>query len=499
MHLTSLLESIAHIIDQHQPVVDKYYGPGRMRTVVGRLVGESDRVVRNLVEGWEEERRVGRLISETRASRFPLLSNPSLLPPLFASLLPPGAAGQQTPLSLQSLANTTSNLSSALQSYAPGVRKATAPATPVPQEEDAGPDPRDVDRVLGELVALGGRWALFRRFVAARLAEDEEGEEEQDTSSDVVEHSDSQRAIENLLKTYYEPLELWYLRSSVEKAHRLDAADTSAKPHLSSILDDTFYLIKVVLQRVLSSGSVGTLRSMRERIATVLEKDYAAVLSKKMDQALAQGTTYDRGEKERRERDQRETFVVSLANRLRFLSPLTPDLYQRPRHVRNVHGPSIGRDTRNPPSSVLGPRAILRKRRAGPTWRSGGPFPLSRAHGPRTAIQHAYPPATPAAPRRVLSRRELCARRGRVRGRRGGRSRAPPLPACVGGRRGWIQGEPKRILDLVAWLLTLQDAFTDHNYQVFFNMTVETLVRPWEKMVMGMQFTEVSTAFEWLC
>ena len=64
--LTSLLESIAHIIDQHQPVVDKYYGKKRMRTVVGRLVGESDRVVRNLVEGWEEERRVGRLVRPSK-------------------------------------------------------------------------------------------------------------------------------------------------------------------------------------------------------------------------------------------------------------------------------------------------------------------------------------------------------------------------------------------------------------------------------------------------
>ena len=67
--LTSLLESIAHIIDQHQPVVDKYYGKGRMRTVVGRLIGESDRVVRNLVEGWEEERRVGRLVRSCTRSR----------------------------------------------------------------------------------------------------------------------------------------------------------------------------------------------------------------------------------------------------------------------------------------------------------------------------------------------------------------------------------------------------------------------------------------------
>lgn len=316
--LTSLLESIAHIIDQHQPVVDKYYGTGRMRTVVGRLVGESDRVVRNLVEGWEEERRVGRLISDTKQSRFPYLSNSAALPALFPSLAPApgtaGAAGAQ--ISLSSLASTTSNVASALQSYAPGVRKtatSTGPApTPVPEEE-TGPDPRDVDRVLGELVALSGRWALFRRFVHSRLMEeDEEGNEVDNVDLDVVEQSDSQRAIENMLRTYYQPLELWYLRSSVEKAHRLDLPDTSTKPHLSSILDDTFYLIKVVLQRVLSSGSLNALRALRENISTVLEKDYAAVLSKKMERVYAgQPPTYDRAEKERREKDQKETYIVS--------------------------------------------------------------------------------------------------------------------------------------------------------------------------------------------
>lgn len=36
-----------------------------------------------------------------------------------------------------------------------------------------------------------------------------------------------------------------------------------------------------------------------------------------------------------------------------------------------------------------------------------------------------------------------------------------------------------------------QEAYTDHNYQAFFNLTVETLVRPWEKMIMNMRFTEV--------
>ena len=33
----------------------------------------------------------------------------------------------------------------------------------------------------------------------------------------ILEQSGSQRAIENLLKVYYEPLEVWFLRMSVEK------------------------------------------------------------------------------------------------------------------------------------------------------------------------------------------------------------------------------------------------------------------------------------------
>ncbi len=33
----------------------------------------------------------------------------------------------------------------------------------------------------------------------------------------IVDSSDGQRAIENMLKRYYEPMEEWYLRTSIEK------------------------------------------------------------------------------------------------------------------------------------------------------------------------------------------------------------------------------------------------------------------------------------------
>lgn len=53
------------IVDQHQPVVEKYYGPGKMTSVLQRLLQEADRVTQSLVEGWIEERSVKRRVSKS--------------------------------------------------------------------------------------------------------------------------------------------------------------------------------------------------------------------------------------------------------------------------------------------------------------------------------------------------------------------------------------------------------------------------------------------------
>ncbi|WVF70902.1 hypothetical protein IAT40_005697 [Kwoniella sp. CBS 6097] len=478
--LTNLLEAIAHIIDQHQPVVDKYYGKGKMRTVVGRLVGESDRVVRNLVEGWEEDRRVGRLISDTKQSRFALLANPALLPPLFASLANPAA--QQ--LSLASLANTTTaalpNLSSAstlLQSYAQGGKKGpTAHAQPPVQaeEEMSGPDPRDVDKVLGELVALGGRWALFRRFVWSRIIEsDEDVPEAQDgqkpvseNQMDVLEQSGSQRAIENLLKVYYEPLELWFLRTSIEKAHRLDSPDISSRPHLSSILDDTFYLLKLVLNRLLSCGSLSTLSSMRHKIAEVIERDYTGVIRKKMDAVYAgqpastSSNTQDRGtEKDRREKDQRSAFIIHLND-----LDISADYMERLLDEIMASLPQVFLETEldTVRDEIETFREISNRFRT--ACKTGLEQLFNQLTRPRLRglLDDCYKDVTYLLDEDTFAEAEET---DLVRKR------------FVRAWEGLVAG--------------YKDSLTDHNYQTFFNMTVEVLVRPWEKMILSMRFTEL--------
>lgn len=51
------------IVDQHQPVVEKYYGKGKMSGVTERLLEECDRIVKSLLEGWQEERGTKRKVS----------------------------------------------------------------------------------------------------------------------------------------------------------------------------------------------------------------------------------------------------------------------------------------------------------------------------------------------------------------------------------------------------------------------------------------------------
>jgi conserved oligomeric Golgi complex subunit 4 len=68
--VTALFESIAMIVDQHQPVVEKYYGSGKMTSVIERLLEECDRVIKGVIESWEEERAMKRKVSARKCNRF---------------------------------------------------------------------------------------------------------------------------------------------------------------------------------------------------------------------------------------------------------------------------------------------------------------------------------------------------------------------------------------------------------------------------------------------
>lgn len=40
--------------------------------------------------------------------------------------------------------------------------------------------------------------------------------------------------------------------------------------------------------------------------------------------------------------------------------------------------------------------------------------------------------------------------------------------------------------------ISLQDTFTEGNYRLIFGLALDVLLRPWEKFIMGLKFSEVS-------
>lgn len=139
----------------------------------------------------------------------------------------------------------------------------------------------------------------------------------EEVTLEVVEDSAFKATLQTQLRLAYTPLEQWYLRISIEKAHQLDEPDVTAQPAVSSILDDAFFLLKKVLGRVISTGNVSVLAEMCSNIRIIMERDFAQVLKRRMEGVFTMlGTNQGRAdEKERREKEALSLYIVSLVDR----------------------------------------------------------------------------------------------------------------------------------------------------------------------------------------
>ncbi|KAG6877994.1 hypothetical protein C0992_008804 [Termitomyces sp. T32_za158] len=242
--LTALFESIAKLVDQHQLIVEKYYGAGKMRNVVKRLFSECDRVVKGIIEGFEEERSLKRKLSD-------ITNNPLIY-----------ASG-------------------------PASRRPTSFHT-----EETRVDPREIDKVLSELAGLIGRWSLFRKFLVDSLQDDSSQDMDSDNTkvptpvifdNTYIDSTESRHIFSWLMTTYYIPFEVWYIRTSIDKAHRLSSVDTLQAPSSTTTPDDVFYILKIVISRLLSTGDVKGAEVIFDQLRSIMEQEYVGVIRRKLD------------------------------------------------------------------------------------------------------------------------------------------------------------------------------------------------------------------------
>lgn len=130
------------IVDQHQPVVEKYYGAGKMKSVVMRLLDECDHTTKNLLVEWEEERSMKRKVGFTCDEQM---------------------RGENTDSFSDKLADTHNN---------PPIPMFTTSGRrqPLPSGNEESPiDLREIDKILSEIAGMLGRWGLFKRFLLESL------------------------------------------------------------------------------------------------------------------------------------------------------------------------------------------------------------------------------------------------------------------------------------------------------------------------------------------
>ncbi|CAG7837269.1 unnamed protein product [Allacma fusca] len=235
--LTLLFEGIARIVEIHQPLIETYYGPGRMLTVMEYLQKECDFESKQIIEEFRKNREFNKKI--------------------------------------QLVASFMSNKS------------------------DNKIDPKDLDLVLSELTLLNARTELYARFVRRRVLSDievsvtDEAEKAKKIAflEKLMKDSETLRTMQLLLGQYI-LLEQYFMAQSVQKAVELDClVEASGEDTyvLSSMTDDVFFIVKKCIKRSLGSQSVDGVCAVINNACGILESDFADLLLNQLRQGFPSG------------------------------------------------------------------------------------------------------------------------------------------------------------------------------------------------------------------
>ncbi|XP_004754084.1 conserved oligomeric Golgi complex subunit 4 [Mustela nigripes] len=237
--LTLLFEGIARIVETHQPIVETYYGPGRLYTLIKYLQVECDRQVEKVVDKFIKQRDYHQQFRHVQNS---LMRN-----------------------------STTEKI-----------------------------EPRELDPILTEVTLMNARSELYLRFLRKRISSDFEVGDSMASEEVKQEH---QKSLDKLLNNcllsctmqeligFYITMEEYFMRETVNKAVALD---TYEKGQLtSSMVDDVFYIVKKCIGRALSSSSIDCLCAMINLATTELESDFRDVLCNKLRMGFPATTLQD--------------------------------------------------------------------------------------------------------------------------------------------------------------------------------------------------------------
>lgn len=257
--LTKLFEHIAQIVDGHQPLVERHYGPGSMTKVIQRIQVEADRQGGLVLDSWSEDRRVHRRLTEIKSYPFNFFVQSFL--PAQKSTLPTRTA-----------------------SPAPGSGR---------NSEDDSVDMKEIDALLNESAIMLSRWSLYTRFLAGKTSAEDHNLDDDLHLPSFLAHSTLQKKVSELLIEPFNAMATFFFRRSVEKSFQIDEPPSdltlnpnkplgSSPPFITSAVDDIMYIVNQVLQRTLSTSQLHIVRNVVPSVGRVLATDFFGMEQRKM-------------------------------------------------------------------------------------------------------------------------------------------------------------------------------------------------------------------------
>lgn len=258
--LTKLFEHIAQIVDGHEPLVERHYGPGSMVKVIERIQAEADSQGGLILDTWAEERRVSRKLTDVKSYPFNFL---------VSSFLPTSGTAKT------------------------GTTRSSSPGSGRPSE-DEGVDMKEVDALLGESAVMLGRWSLYTRFLASKTTPPTDDDNAALHLPAFILHSTLQKKVNDLLIEPFNLMSTFFFRRSVEKSFQQDESPASEltlsatqplnsnPPFITSAVDDVMYIVNQVLQRTLSTSQRPIVSSVLPSLGRVLGSDFFGMIQRKM-------------------------------------------------------------------------------------------------------------------------------------------------------------------------------------------------------------------------
>ncbi|XP_050497747.1 conserved oligomeric Golgi complex subunit 4 isoform X2 [Diabrotica virgifera virgifera] len=236
--LTLLYEGLARITDTHQPLLETYYGPGRLISAISILQKECDIQTKRVLLEWGKTRQLQKKIQ---------------------------------------VINDLSRMSSS--SSFNKLEKI---------------DPKDLDILIGEITLMHFRIELYFRFIQRKVINDAEvgipNQEDRDkvlqTLENLIKNSGLTQSKHDLL-SHYLRLEQYYMDESLAKAVTMDNLEPGQQT--SSMVDDAFFIIRKCIRRSISTGSLDGICVIINNACRTLESDYGEILRSRLRQGYPSG------------------------------------------------------------------------------------------------------------------------------------------------------------------------------------------------------------------